>query len=165
VPPAVTVTGLVTCQPDGPGASAAVYRHSAHDNNCEWCADSAEVCHQQHPASFIRARSHVIGMSAPAAMLSKSICGFEANVEKHFVDKIPASCVDDAVDVLTPVEFVVLLYYSYVEINDIQEAIRWHEKVAKHTGLKGRIRISPEGLNVVLDGLKHNIDLFIDAVK
>ena len=81
------------------------------------------------------------------------------------MDKFPSSCVDDAADILTPAEFVVLLYYSYVEIKDIQEAIRWHEKVSIHTGLKGRIRISPEGLNVVLDGLKQNVDLYIDAVK
>ena len=91
-------------------------------------------------------------------------CGFQSNLKQHNVVRFPSSCKDETADILTPAEFVVLLYYSYVDIRDIPEAILWHEKVAIHTGLKGRIRISPEGLNVVLDGLRGDIDLYIDAV-
>ena len=101
-------------------------------------------------------------------MIACRQCNFKVAVEGHHSANFPYNCLDEAAepaDAITPAEVVVLLYYSYVEIHDIPDALQWHEKIALHTGLNGRIRISPEGLNVVLDGLRQNIELYIDAVK
>jgi hypothetical protein len=104
-------------------------------------------------------------MPVPTKFLHCSHCGFKTQLTKDAIDSASINCVERPDDVLTPSEFVVLLYYSYVEIHDIKDALEWHYKTALHLNLKGRIRISPEGINVVLDGRRHYVDLYIDAVK
>ena len=46
-------------------------------------------------------------------------------------------------------DVLVLLYYSYVEIVDIQSALTWHRAICSHLNLYGRVRVAPEGVNVV----------------
>jgi hypothetical protein len=92
-------------------------------------------------------------------------CGFKTQLIKDSIDSFSTNCVHHPDDILTPSEFVVLLYYSYVEIRDVRAALEWHHQVALHLNLKGRIRISQEGINVVLDGRRHYVDLYIAAVK
>lgn len=49
-------------------------------------------------------------------------------------------------------DILVLLYYSYVFIEDVDDAVEWHRSLCEHLELKGRLRITPEGVNSVLDG-------------
>ncbi len=59
---------------------------------------------------------------------------------------------------------MVLLYYSYVLIKDVKGAVEWHKQLCQHLSLRGRLRITPEGVNSVLDGERTNVEIFMDAV-
>lgn len=84
------------------------------------------------------------------------------NIEPRKADPLDLEVGDR---IISPVDFVVLLYYSYIEIQDVPGAINWHSEAAIRFGLKGRIRISSEGLNVVLDGLREKVGLYIETVR
>jgi len=51
-------------------------------------------------------------------------------------------------------DVLVLLYYSYVDIADIDLALAWHRDICAHLRLYGRVRIASEGVNVVRLGAK-----------
>ena len=55
-------------------------------------------------------------------------------------EKAPAASIAD---------MLVLLYYSYVEIVDVDSALSWHRDMCLHLNLYGRVRVAPEGVNVV----------------
>jgi len=55
---------------------------------------------------------------------------------------------------------LIRLLCSYTPISDIEAAVQWHLDLCEHLALKGRIRISPEGVNVVLDGGLSDLELF-----
>ena len=63
------------------------------------------------------------------------------------------------------VSILVLLYYSYVAIDDVPAAVEWHKMLCEHLDLKGRLRITPEGVNVVLDGMDSNVREYCGAVR
>jgi hypothetical protein len=44
----------------------------------------------------------------------------------------------------------VLLYYKYVKISDVALIVNWYEDICLQLGLIGRIRVSPEGVNVTV---------------
>jgi UPF0176 protein len=58
-------------------------------------------------------------------------------------------------------DFTVLLYYQYCEIEDTAAILRWQEDVCTELNLKGRIRISPEGLNGTLGGTQAEVEAYI----
>lgn len=60
---------------------------------------------------------------------------------------------------------MVLLYYSYVPVLDVQEAVDWHKRLCLHLDIRGRIRVSPEGLNMLLDGEEEHLRCYCDAVR
>lgn len=59
----------------------------------------------------------------------------------------------------------VLLYYSYVHVADVDGALKWHKRLCEHLDLRGRVRISPEGLNVTIDGQERALRCYCDAVR
>eukprot|EP00928_Gymnodinium_smaydae_P088924 TRINITY_DN72959_c0_g1_i1.p2 TRINITY_DN72959_c0_g1~~TRINITY_DN72959_c0_g1_i1.p2 ORF type:complete len:596 (-),score=127.38 TRINITY_DN72959_c0_g1_i1:35-1822(-) len=78
--------------------------------------------------------------------------------------KVPRAGADKAV-CADPGPLTVLLYYSYVTIGDVEAALRWHRRLCEHLDLKGRVRASPEGLNVTLDGGEHRLRCYCAAVR
>lgn len=44
----------------------------------------------------------------------------------------------------------VLLYYKYVPIPEVPLIVKWYEDLCTSLGLVGRIRVSPEGVNVTV---------------
>ncbi|EKX42886.1 hypothetical protein GUITHDRAFT_141008 [Guillardia theta CCMP2712] len=66
-------------------------------------------------------------------------------------------------------DIIFLLYYSYVDISDVgrrSDGTRIFASVAiRHLNLRGRVRISHEGVNVVLEGLRGDIDSYIAVIR
>lgn len=60
---------------------------------------------------------------------------------------------------------MLLLYYSYATIGDLPGAVQWHKSLCHHLDLRGRVRVSPEGLNVLLDGAERRLRCYCDAVE
>jgi len=61
--------------------------------------------------------------------------------------------------------FQVLLYYHYVDILDPEEVVLWQIRVCEELGLKGRIRVSPEGINGTLGGPRLVIQQYIESME
>jgi predicted sulfurtransferase len=57
-----------------------------------------------------------------------------------------------------------LLYYHYVAIPSPSTLCQWHQEICSKLQLKGRIRISPEGLNGTLGGAPHSIHEYIKEI-
>ena len=57
--------------------------------------------------------------------------------------------------------FRCLLYYKYIKIEDVKCCVEEHKERCEQWGLRGRIRISPEGINGTLDGLEANVAEYI----
>ena len=47
-------------------------------------------------------------------------------------------------------DYAVLLYYHYIPIEKPEEICNWQQQLSTRLDLKGRIRVSPEGLNGTL---------------
>jgi predicted sulfurtransferase len=60
--------------------------------------------------------------------------------------------------------FITLLYYQYVSILELESLREAQEAFCVGRGLRGRIRISPEGLNGTLDGTQDAIDAYIQLL-
>jgi len=60
-------------------------------------------------------------------------------------------------------DFTVLLYYQYCDIEDPVAILQWQEKLCESLNLKGRIRISSEGLNGTLGGAQAEVEAYIQA--
>lgn len=58
-------------------------------------------------------------------------------------------------------DFTVLLYYQYCHIDDPGAIQRWQQEVCESHDLKGRIRISPEGINGTLGGTHASVEAYI----
>ena len=54
-------------------------------------------------------------------------------------------------------EYGISLYYCYLTIDNVPEQVEWQEELCRSLGLKGRIRVSTEGLNGVLSGRCPNL--------
>lgn len=48
-----------------------------------------------------------------------------------------------------------LLFYNYVDIPDPQEVLEWQKSICKELGLKGKIRVAKEGINITLGGTRY----------
>ena len=60
-------------------------------------------------------------------------------------------------------DFTVLLYYQYCDIEDPGAIVQWQENLCESLNLKGRIRVSSEGLNGTLGGSQAEVDEYIKA--
>jgi UPF0176 protein len=58
----------------------------------------------------------------------------------------------------------VLLYYKFVEIDNIDAYVKRHLKFCKSVGLKGRILIAEEGINGTVSGTVAQTDAYIHAL-
>ena len=110
------------------------------------------------------------------------LCGFACRLPASYADTglcafpaCPSSSADAARDAAAPppassrgtaaapppglADLLVLLYYSYVVIDDVDNALAWHRDVCRHLNLNGRVRVAPEGVNVVLDGLARDLQV------
>ncbi len=59
----------------------------------------------------------------------------------------------------------IILYYKFVPINDPDMTMRWQRELCTRLNLKGRILISPHGINGTLGGDKHNLELYKRAMS
>ncbi len=58
----------------------------------------------------------------------------------------------------------VLLFYSYVTVEDPQALMEWVRTTAQKLDLTGRVLIAEEGINGTLEGLPENTALFAEAI-
>jgi UPF0176 protein len=54
----------------------------------------------------------------------------------------------------------IILYYKFVPIKDPDMTVRWQRELCDRLGLKGRVLISPHGINGTLGGDKHALELY-----
>jgi UPF0176 protein len=59
----------------------------------------------------------------------------------------------------------ILLYYSFVPIKDPEAVVLWQRSVAQHHGLRGRILISPHGINGTLGGSISGLKAYVSQTK
>jgi UPF0176 protein len=62
-------------------------------------------------------------------------------------------------------DFTVLLYYQYCPVEDPQAILQWQQEICEAHNLKGRIRISPEGLNGTLGGTQAAVEAYIASFE
>ncbi|GLT88434.1 hypothetical protein SLE2022_064610 [Rubroshorea leprosula] len=62
-------------------------------------------------------------------------------------------------------EYGVLLYYKYTSIPDLDNLLSFYESNCSSLGLLGRVRLSPNGVNVTVGGQFVSLEKHIDAVK
>ena len=60
---------------------------------------------------------------------------------------------------------MILLYYCYVSIDDVESHARFHTDTCKATSLNGRIRVSTEGINGVLSGRGHDLKKYESKLR
>ncbi|XP_009592621.1 rhodanese-like domain-containing protein 6 isoform X1 [Nicotiana tomentosiformis] len=62
-------------------------------------------------------------------------------------------------------EYGVLLYYKYTTIPDLQQLFNFYESICNTLSLLGRVRLSPNGVNVTVGGKLSALEEHIAAVK
>lgn len=62
-------------------------------------------------------------------------------------------------------EYVVLLYYKYTEIADPKALMERQRELCQRLGMKGRILISIEGINGTAEGLKKDVEKYIEETR
>lgn len=62
-------------------------------------------------------------------------------------------------------EYTILLFYKYVHINNPKEVCDAQRKLCEELGLKGRLIIAEEGINVTLEGTTENTQKYIEALE
>ncbi len=65
---------------------------------------------------------------------------------------------------MTP-EFTILLFYKYVQIDNPEEVRDAQRKLCEKLGLKGRLIIAHEGINVTLEGTTENTQKYIEELE
>lgn len=61
--------------------------------------------------------------------------------------------------------FIVLLYYKYIEIENPEKLMESQRKLCETLDLKGRILIAKEGINGTLEGTSENIEKYINEMN
>ena len=59
----------------------------------------------------------------------------------------------------------IILFYKFVPITDPDMTMRWQRELCDRLGLKGRVLISPHGINGTLGGEKHDLELYKRAMS
>ncbi len=62
-------------------------------------------------------------------------------------------------------EYQILLFYKYVWIENPKEVMEWQRNLCESLGLKGRLIIAKEGINITLEGLKENTEKYIEELE
>lgn len=61
--------------------------------------------------------------------------------------------------------FTILLFYKYTDIADPKGLRDQQRALCEKLGLKGRIIVASEGINVTLEGTSENIEIYVEALK
>ena len=59
----------------------------------------------------------------------------------------------------------ILLFYKYVHIVDPEAVMRWQKELCAELGLKGRVIVAQEGINVTLEGSKEHTEKYITELE
>jgi len=59
----------------------------------------------------------------------------------------------------------IILFYKFVPVADPDMTMRWQRELCEKLGLKGRVLISPHGINGTLGGDKHALELYKRAMS
>ncbi|MFA5933749.1 MAG: rhodanese-related sulfurtransferase [Candidatus Paceibacterota bacterium] len=65
----------------------------------------------------------------------------------------------------TPKNYQILLFYKYVFINNPEEVMQTQRELCEKLGLKGRLIIAREGLNITLEGTVENTEEYIKELE
>lgn len=61
--------------------------------------------------------------------------------------------------------YQILLFYKYVHIADPEAVRDWQEALCKKYGLKGRLIVASEGINITLEGTTENTESYIKELE
>ncbi len=61
-------------------------------------------------------------------------------------------------------DYEVLLFYKFVDIKDTEKLRKWQYNTCLDLGLKGKIIIAKEGINVTIEGLIENIEEYVNRL-
>lgn len=59
----------------------------------------------------------------------------------------------------------VLLFYKYTDIEDPEAVMQWQRELCERLGLKGRLIVAKEGLNITLEGTTENTEEYIRELQ
>ena len=62
-------------------------------------------------------------------------------------------------------EFTVLLFYKYVELDELDELMKTQRELCERLNLKGRILVATEGINGTVEGTSLNVEKYIDEMN
>lgn len=62
-------------------------------------------------------------------------------------------------------EYQILLFYKYIHISNPEEVRDWLRELCQKFGLKGRLIVASEGLNITLEGKKQDTESFIKEME
>lgn len=62
-------------------------------------------------------------------------------------------------------DYEVILYYKYVNLDDVETVLQKQTEICKSLGLSGRIRLAPEGINGTLYGLKDSLNKYEEYME
>lgn len=62
-------------------------------------------------------------------------------------------------------DFVVILFYKFIDLDDPKAFVEAHREVATGLGLKGRMLVAEEGINGTLEGTRENIEKYKKFLK
>ncbi len=62
-------------------------------------------------------------------------------------------------------DYQILLFYKYVHITNPEEVRDWLRTICQKLGLKGRLIVASEGLNITLEGKTENTEAFIKEME
>eukprot|EP00980_Cylindrotheca_fusiformis_P003335 scaffold746_cov123-Cylindrotheca_fusiformis.AAC.23 len=76
------------------------------------------------------------------------------------IDKTLPTEAGPEIDLSNHESWRVALYYYYVELSDVPNHVDFQRTLCEGMSLNGRIRVSSEGINVVLSGLHSNLQVY-----
>ena len=62
-------------------------------------------------------------------------------------------------------DYTILLFYKYVQIENPAEVRGWQMELCQKLGLKGRLIVAHEGINVTLEGTTENVQKYIEELE
>lgn len=62
-------------------------------------------------------------------------------------------------------DFIIILFYKFIDITSPQEVVLAHKKKCLELGLTGRMIVAPEGVNATFEGIRENIEAYKKFLK
>jgi len=62
-------------------------------------------------------------------------------------------------------DYTILLFYKYAQIDNPEEVRDWQMELCQKLGLKGRLIVAHEGINVTLEGTTENVQKYIEELE